>query len=255
MRVENLIQNPHLDGESFDWQAGQTGVVLVHGFTGTTTEVRPLAKALHNNGYSVSVPLLPGHGRAPTDMNACRWQDWAAAVDSAYRALAARCDRVVIGGESMGGLLALYAAIHHPEAPAVLAYAPALITNNAGEKALVRLMAPFVPFMQKQHGALTAADECWKGYDVNPLKAAVQLFQLQDEVRKNLAMLRRPLLIVQGRLDTTVSPLVPDLIAGSVRSTVKEVHWFENSTHCVLLDGEIEAVNALTLDFLARVLN
>ena len=255
MQIENLIQNPHMDGESFEWQAGRTGVVLVHGFTGTTTEVRPLAKALLNNGYSVSAPLLPGHGRAPTDMNACRWQDWAAAVDAAYRALAARCDRVVIGGESMGGLLALYAGIHHPEAAAVLAFAPALITNRAADKLLAGAVAPFVPYMQKQRGPLTPADERWKGYTVNPVKAGVQLFRLQAEVRRSLPLLRRPLLVVQGRNDTTVSPLAPEIIAREVRSTVKEVHWFENSTHCVLLDGEIEAVNALTLDFLARVLN
>ena len=41
-----LIKNPHLKGGPFFWGAGPTGILLVHGFTATTAEVRPLAQAL-----------------------------------------------------------------------------------------------------------------------------------------------------------------------------------------------------------------
>ena len=41
---ENVyMKNPHLDGESFYWQGNATGILLFHGFTATTTEVRLLA--------------------------------------------------------------------------------------------------------------------------------------------------------------------------------------------------------------------
>jgi len=255
MQTKNFLVNPQLEGAAFDWQAGRTGVLLIHGFTATTSEVRPLAKALHKHGYSVLGPLLPGHGTTPEDLNRCTWQDWTNAVDAAYRQLAQRCERVVIAGESMGGLLTLYAAIHHPEAAAVLTYAPALVTSSAWQKFQINLLSPLMPLLQKPQGQTSPADPLWQGYSVYPLRATAQMLRLQDIVRRDLALLRRPLLVVQGRLDTTVSPVVPDLIATGVSSTVKEVHWFEKSGHCVLLDVDMQAINDLTLQFLERVLN
>src|SRR5512134_2949565 len=118
------MQNPQLEGGAFLWSAGRTGVLLIHGFTATTAEVRPLAKVLRQNGYTVAGPLLPGHGTTPEQANRARWQQWVAAGEAAYRQLAGRCDQVVVGGESMGGLIALYLAAQHPEVAAVLAYAP-----------------------------------------------------------------------------------------------------------------------------------
>ena len=73
--MNSNLKNPHMEGDSFLWEAGPVGIVLSHGFTATTTEVRLLAKALHEKGYTVAGPLLPGHGTRYQDMNRCRWQD------------------------------------------------------------------------------------------------------------------------------------------------------------------------------------
>ena len=58
------LHNPDLAGETFYWESGKVGVLLVHGFTATTTEVRLLAQCLHAEGYTISAPLLPGHNHA-----------------------------------------------------------------------------------------------------------------------------------------------------------------------------------------------
>ena len=62
---EIFLLNPELEGGSFFWRGGETGVLLLHGLTSTTAEVRPLAKRLLNEGYTVSGILLPGHGTTP----------------------------------------------------------------------------------------------------------------------------------------------------------------------------------------------
>jgi alpha-beta hydrolase superfamily lysophospholipase len=126
MPSQSMIHNPHLEGEPFFWEAGPLGVLLIHGFTATTAEVRPLAKILHQNGYTVSGPLLPGHYTRPEDLNRVKWQDWVAEVETALHQLQAKCPTVFVGGESTGGLLALYLAARHPEVAGILAYAPAL---------------------------------------------------------------------------------------------------------------------------------
>jgi carboxylesterase len=250
--THEIIRNPHLEGGTFFWEGGPVGVLLIHGYTATTAKVRLLGRFLHERSYTVSGPLLPGHGTTPEDMNRCRWQDWTGAVEQAYRQICARCDRVFVGGESMGALLALYTASEHPEVTGVLVYAPALRVRP-GVILMARLLAPFVPITYKRRNAVDAvADERWQGYAANPVRAAVQLGNLQQHVRRRLPRIRQPLLIVQGRLDTSIDPRSAEMVRREAGSPVKELHWMEHSTHCVILDREWQQASALTLSFIER---
>jgi carboxylesterase len=253
-----MIKNPHLEGDSFTWEGGPTGVLLVHGYTATTAEVRPLARFLYGHGYTVAGPLLPGHNTTPEDANRCRWRDWVRCVEVAYRDLAARCLRVIAGGESMGALLALYLASEHPEIAAVLAYAPALrLTLRRRDIALLYLMAPFRPHVAKQpraNSVSSGGDHLWRGYPVSPLRGTVELLRLQRVVRSRLMRVQQPLLVVQGRNDSTVHPSVPETVYREVGSTVKELHWFDRSAHKVILDDEREQVFDLTRTFIEKAL-
>lgn len=242
--------NPHLEGDTFFWEAGPAGVLLLHGFTATTAEVRPLAKRLHEAGYTIAGPLLPGHGLQPEALNRCSWKDWVCAAEEAYCRLSERCTQVVIAGESMGGLAALYLAVHHPEAAGVMAYAAALrLLAGRVDRIKMRLFAPFVPYVRK---ASKGSDDVWQGYPVIPLKGALQLVALQKEVRSLLPQVRQPLLVVQGGLDETVHPRAPVEILEMAGSRCKEMHWLENSAHCVILDRELDLVAEITLKFLQK---
>ena len=84
-----------------------TGVVVLHGFTGNPSSVRHLATAIAEAGYDVEMPRLPGHGTTVEDMMTTSWDDWFATALEATDAVAARCDKVVVAGLSMGGLLTL----------------------------------------------------------------------------------------------------------------------------------------------------
>lgn len=250
--AQSLLHNPHLEGDPFLWPGGPDGVLLVHGYTATVAEVRPLARHLHERGYTVAGPMLPGHGTRPEDANRYAWRDWVRAVEGAYREIAARCQRVVVGGESTGALLTLYLAAEHPEVVAVLSYAPALrLTLSTWDAVRLRLIAPFKPYLPK--GELSNA-ELWQGYPVNPLRGAVQLLKLQRVVRPMLRQITQPILIMQGRLDTTVHPAAPQIIYDEVRSTVKELHWMENSVHTLLLGVERQLAFEITARFLEKVL-
>jgi carboxylesterase len=246
------LVNPHLDGSPFFWSAGPVGVLLVHGFTATTVEVRDLAKNLVDAGYTVSAPLLPGHYTQPADLNRVRWQEWVETVEVSYAHLAETCHTVVVGGESTGGLLALYLAIQHPEVAAVLAYAPALrLQIRPWDHLRLRFLAPFIPYVPKPG---SDQDTRWQGYPVNPLKGVLQLLRLQEEVRPGLPAIRQPLLVVQGCLDRSVHPGVPAEIISHVNSQVCELHWMAHSRHVLLLDDELDQVTNITLDFLHRAL-
>jgi carboxylesterase len=244
-----MILNPHLEGDSFLWPGDTTGILLLHGFSATTAEVRPLAQVLHQHGYTVAGPLLPGHRTTPDDMNTCRWQDWAAAAEAAYTALRAKCERVFLGGESMGGMLSLLLASRRPEANGILAYAPVMSLPPA-RTLIIRLTSPFVRHYTPARGPRTVVDDRWQGYSTRPARALRQLFTLMAEVDCLLPTITQPILIVQGRLDRTVDVRGAQRLYDRVGSRAKDLRWFERSGHCVILDQELPEVSQLTLNFI-----
>jgi carboxylesterase len=246
-----FLHNPHLDGEAFYWKAGPVGILLSHGYTATTAEVRLLAKNLHEQGYTVAGPLLPGHGTVPADLNRVRWQDWVATAEKTYQQLKKDCAKVFVGGESMGGVVALALAGEHPEIAGVLCYAPAIqLTLTPADRLKLYLGSLFLPEIAR--ASLDCSDK-WQGYPGLPLKGAIQLLQMQTAVRARLGQIHQPVLIFQGRKDTTVAPAAGEIIQQGIQSTVKELHWMENSTHPVTLDVELDEVTRLTVEFLQRV--
>ena len=77
---------PLMPGEEpFFHPGGSTAVLLCHGFTGNPQSLRPLAEALAVAGYTVDLPLLPGHGTSVEDMISTRWENWSAAAEVAYQ--------------------------------------------------------------------------------------------------------------------------------------------------------------------------
>ncbi len=258
MRIEGIMQNPQLEGGPFLWEGSEhaeIGILLIHGFTATTAEVRPLARRFHEAGYTVAAPLLPGHGTTPEDMNRRRWTEWVGAAKEMLNALRERCDLIIVGGESMGGLTALYLASRYEEITAILTFAPAIEVASPKAK-LAPLLAQINPIIPKPGSEKTTpqtpADELWQGYRVVPVRALWHLMRMQKVMRRRFSLIEQPTLIVQGRLDSSVTADGPAILARELASSWIEIHWMAHSTHCVLLDGEREEVEALALEFVER---
>lgn len=247
-----FLQNPHLDGEAFFWPGGPVGVLLCHGFTATTAEVRPLAHTLHAAGFTVAGPLLPGHGTNPDDLNHVRWEHWASAFEETYTQLAANCTHIFVGGESAGGLLALHSAASHPQVVGILTYAPALrLPLGFWGRVRLNIAGRFIPYVPKEN---LDDGTPWQGYKVNPLRGVLQLIKLQRVVSTELEQITQPLLVVQGRLDKTVDLQVPQMLVTATQSRDIEIHWMAKSGHVVIIDQEMDEVAQITLSFIERVL-
>src|SRR5438067_848466 len=97
--------------EPFYYKGDRVGCLLIHGFTGTPNELRWLGEQLAGDGRTVLGVRLAGHGTSEADMNHTRWSDWYQSALDGYRQLRAECERVIVGGLSMRGMLsALLAA-------------------------------------------------------------------------------------------------------------------------------------------------
>lgn len=245
------LHNPHLEGDSFFWRAGSVGVFLSHGYTATTAEIRPLAESFRDYGFTVSAPLLPGHGTRPEDLNSIHWQDWVNTGRESLELLFETCEQVFVAGESLGGVLALYLASIEPRVAGILLYAPAIRTVMSKLDYLkLYLGAPFVT--QVDRDSLDCPD-VWQGYPGLPLKGIFQLIRFQSIVRRRLTNIHQPVMVFQGRNDTTVAPEAGNIIFEGISSGHKEHHWMENSSHVIILDVELERVSGLSIQFIDKI--
>src|ERR1700675_2192345 len=87
--------------ETIDLQEGGShGVLLLHGFGDTPQTLALLARRLRKSGYSVLVPLLPGHGRSVESFGNSRASEWITAAKDAYIGMLARHVSVSVVGLS-----------------------------------------------------------------------------------------------------------------------------------------------------------
>lgn len=239
-----------------------TGVLCLHGFTGTTFDVEVLASHLTREGHAVSAPLLPGHGRDVAALAQTSADQW---LDAASDALRALCDRtggrVAIAGTSMGALLALRLARTYTEnvAALVLMATPLRLRplERHGIAALARIAdalgvpGPAIP----KTGGVDAADPeiraAAPSTPAYPLSALAELLALSDRAASDLAHIDTPALVVHGRLDRTVPIAVSEELADALRGPVERL-WLERSGHLVAADHDRAAVAAAVSGFLER---
>src|SRR5271169_6574334 len=112
---------------SFSIPGSRTGFLLVHGLGGTPLELRMTAKGIAASGFTVHCCQLPGHCGTEEELLATTWRDWYASVEAALTKLEGQCDTVIVGGLSIGAILALrLAALHPKRVDGVACFAPTL---------------------------------------------------------------------------------------------------------------------------------
>ncbi len=254
-------------------EARRTGVLLVHGLTGTPAEMRVLAKGLNKQGFTVYAVQLAGHCGDMEDLIQTRWTDWLASVESALHRLAAQVDHVVVGGLSMGAVLSLAMAQRHPDKVAGVCALSTTFRYDGWSIPLHSRLAFLLPlfrrlgigrrrvFMEQppygiRDEALRArvveqmhsGDSAAAGLPGNPWWSIIELRRLSAHVLKALPRLSGPCLVIHAR-DDDISSVenARDIARGAPRARV-ELVILENSYHMITIDRErravIERVNA-----------
>ena len=250
-------------GQAYEFGGGAPAVLLVHGFTGTPWEVRPIADALQHTGFAVHAPLLPGHGLTPEALSATTWADWIAATDAATEALVRSHRRVVLLGMSLGALLVLDTAVRLQNSGVVgcvtLGCPLRFSTFSDGVLAVAHLLGDRMPhtFIPKKGGGSDVQDLEMKhanpAYRTQPLRAAREFVTGQRVVRRALPSLRVPLLAMHGLLDAT-APLGSSIelvgLAGSVDSSLIVL---PHSGHLIGVDRDKTEVARQVCAFTKRV--
>lgn len=242
--------------EPFHLSGGPVGALLIHGFTGSPPEMRLIGDFLHDRGYTIAAPLLPGHGTAPEELNQVAWTDWVNHVQAALGELRNRCEDVFVAGLSGGGLLTLYLAATESNLRGAITYSAAVKLRNP----LIRLvplgkyLIRYFPKRQEQHVHPQAASRMWN-YDIWPTHAADELRKLVRRVNQLLPQIQCPLLIVQSTQDEHVPASSASQIYERVSSANKQLLMLHNSGHALTVDSEWESVAKRTHEFMLRQLS
>jgi len=217
----------------FYYKGNNTGVLLIHGFTGTPYEMRLLGEFLRSKGYTVKGILLKGHGTIPEDMKKSSYRDWIHGAVEGYKLLKQECDEVFAAGFSMGGLLSLYLARNYDIKGAVTLSAPIRIQGR--KAALSYVENKFKTYMLKKthKGGINAI-----GYDKSPIVSVFNLFKLIWYVDANLGHIEKPVLIMQSYGDMTVSPVSANIIYNNLGSKDKSIVYLQKSGHVITCDSE-----------------
>jgi carboxylesterase len=246
---------PVLPGaDPYEHDGGDIGVLLVHGYTGTPQSLRPWAQHLAAAGYTVRLPLLPGHGTRWQELNRTRWQDWYGEVDRSFQELRTRCGQIFVAGLSMGGLLASKLGIEQgPRVTGLVLVNPIYLHTNRLLPVLPMLRYVVPSFPSIANDVKMVGGEAELAYDRNPLKSMYSQTLLWAEVSRDLAEITQPLLLMHSRVDNIVPLASSAYLLEHISSTDVTEIWLENSYHVATLDNDAPLIHDESVRFIQRV--
>ena len=235
-------------GSMQDWRAvgkganAKIGIIFVHGFTGSPISMRPWAEFFHEQGYSISVPLLPGHGTEPADLNRVKWQEWPAKVENDLNALMQTCEKVFICGLSMGGGTTLNVATRYSKQLAGIILVNPMIHVKFIPAQLAWVISRFQKMRDSVGDDIKRPGITEYGYDSLPAVGVYELLKMLAYTRKRLHDVTVPLQLFHSVEDHTLPVSNTEIIMQGVGSREKSRIELVNSYHVATLDYDAEII-------------
>ena len=259
---------------SFFNQGSKTGFLLIHGLTGTPIELRYISNGLSRAGFTVSVPQLAGHCGTLEDLKATCWQDWYQSAEDALLELKKTCDLIIVGGLSMGAVIALKLAAEHPDVVnGATLFAPTfrfdgwcipwyarlfdLVHDNfSADKFLFTEREPYgiknVRFREFVMNAIHSDDSSQAGLPGTPGRSLMQFRYLVKSTNRVLGLVRQPVLVLHPREDDRASLKNAEHVQRSIAGRVTTV-VLEDCYHVITLDQQRDVVLDETREFGIRL--
>ena len=258
------ISKPQEIGQPFFLRSHTTniGVVLCHGLLSAPEEVRLLAEHLHEKGISVYGVRLRGHGTSPEDLSKMHWQDWHLSFLRGYAVIKACCEKIVLGGFSTGGTLALHvAASRENRISGVFAVnAPIQMKDiHAQHAGAVNICNAVLDFCKLGRHRIDYVDSMPENPDINynriPLNGLAQLDALMDNCWKSLPKIKSPTYLVCGDKDPIVDPASSSRILGQLSADDKVLETMPFKRHVIVRRRDSQAVFERLSSFVFSVTN
>lgn len=233
----------------FTFTSGNRAVLLLHGFTGHSADVRMLGRFLETKGYTSHAPVYSGHGVPPEELLETGPSDWWKDACDAYDHLVELGYKEIAAvGLSLGGIMALKLGTERPLKGIVTMCSPMYFRS---EEVMFQGVLSFAENYKKREGKdsnqIALEMEQIENHGMNTLK---DLQAFMYEVKEQLDNVYAPILVVQSVSDEMINPDSANIIYNEVSSHKKMLKWFENSPHAITLGREKELLHEEILQFL-----
>jgi carboxylesterase len=255
---------------SFTIAGSRTGFLLVHGLGGTPLELRMTAKGIASAGFTVHCCQLAGHCGTEEELLATTWQDWYESVDAGLARLESQCDTVIVGGLSIGAILALRLAALQPErVHGVACFAPTLWYDGWAMPKTQFLLRRlwFLPIVKRCRFAerepfgvkdermrafvvksLSSGDSTSAGHSGTHARSLHQFWQLADDVKARLPQIKQPVFIAHPREDDLASLKNAFFLQQHLGGLV-EMLVLDDSYHIITIDRQWKVLADRTIRF------
>jgi carboxylesterase len=236
----------------FTFEAGERAVLLLHGFTGNSADVRMLGRYLEKKGYTSHAPIYKGHGVPPEQLVHTGPDDWWKDVMGAYNHLKEKgYEKIAAVGLSLGGVFSLKLAYTVPIIGVVPMCAPMYIkSEETMYKGVLAYAREYKRYEGKSPEQIEEEMLAFKKTPMNTLRALQNLIR---DVRNNIDMIYAPVFVVQARHDEMINTDSANIIYNGVESNMKKIKWYEDSTHVITLDKQRDELHEDVYNFLEQL--
>ncbi|UTH14366.1 alpha/beta hydrolase [Macrococcus equipercicus] len=225
----------------FFFEEGERAVLLLHGFTGNSSDVRQLGRYLQKQGYTSYAPHYEGHGVPPEELLASSPHVWWRQVLEAYDFLQKKGYKdIAVAGLSLGGVFALKLSQYRDVIGVATMCSPMYIKTTGS---MFDGVLEYAREFKRREGKDAARIEA-EMKQFHPTEMLEELQQTISDVRDSVSDVYAPLFIAQGRLDKVINPESASIIYDETPSDDKEIHWYEQSGHVITIDKEKEQLFA-----------
>ncbi len=240
----------------FYFEGNKIGILMIHGGGGgTCADLKPLAEELHTKfGYTIYVPLLPGYGTTPQDLKNVTINEWKKTLDREISRINQKCEKIIVGGHSMGGVLTLIFASSYSFDGIFTISAPFGIKRIAAKFApFFKIFVKFYPL--KWNVLEKETNGKWVGYKKIPLNLVTKINKLLKEMKQTLPKIDCPAILFQGGLDLDIKSKSLNEIFNRIGSKNKRKVWLENSGHSILDNPDHTRIFSELVKFISEICN
>lgn len=237
------------EAEPFYYEGNEIGVLVQHGFTGTTQSMRGLGKYLADCGFTVYGPRLKGHGTHYEDLENSTFEEWIASSDEGYQRLKEKCEYIFVAGLSMGGTLALHHGYAHPETKGIMLINAALFIDE-----WETLAAQDGPrYIEAIGSDIKAPGVEELAYKRTPLKSIGEIVKFMAVTKERVPSITCPALVLVSTEDHVVPPSNSEYIMDHIGSSDKRKVTLYDSYHVATLDNDKELIFKECEKFIRRL--
>lgn len=233
----------------------KTALVLIHGYMGSSKQFDEIKKELSDFEGDIHCLVLPGHEKDASEFIKAGCEQWQQYAEEFIENQRGKYERLVLVGHSMGGLIAVRAAIKSPEKiSGIVAIGFPIKVTVRGTWIKNGILASG-PCRENESELVTAARSmsgvrmARTGDYVRTLPRSAQFMRVAKLARGELSRLKVPLTVINFKNDEIVSLGTKPFIERSLPSA--KILMLEGSHHFLFTDGEV-AIMADEIKTMAR---